>query len=476
MKIVVRVELITDWGDTNTIEVGRIDRPSETLDSESVGLSLGDGKQLLHNLQQAVIPAQTDEICALRRICRRCQRWTALKDYRNRKVATVFGTVSFRSPRIVSCACEPPWYLETAFCPLWPIIPERATPELLALQAKLAAQMSYRRVVETMREFLPVDDKINHVTVRNRALRVGTRIDAIELPGVQPRSPITEWTLAIDGGFVRGRAKAEIRSFEILTGRLAAPGEKPRVFACVRSELPDVAQRLTSLVQTHGGTSHPRLSVITDGANGIQSIYRQLPFTATPILDWFHISMRVRHLEQIVRGLLARSETEQYTKKALRTYVSRLRWCFWHANAVKAGQRMRQILLLCRIVVAESARFARSLEQLDYRVGELFAYLESNSGSTIAYGKYYREHRPISTAMAESAVNQVINARMCKHQHMRWTPRGAHLLAQVRCAVINGDLSAKLGAHRACMNEVPEDVARFLELMQQAEEAEPHAF
>jgi hypothetical protein len=47
MKIVVRVELITDWGDVNTIEVGRIDRPSQTLDPESVGLSLADGKQLL---------------------------------------------------------------------------------------------------------------------------------------------------------------------------------------------------------------------------------------------------------------------------------------------------------------------------------------------------------------------------------------------------------------------------------------------
>jgi hypothetical protein len=52
MKIVIRVELITDWGDANTIEVGRIDRPSQTLDSESVGLSLADGKQLLHNLQR----------------------------------------------------------------------------------------------------------------------------------------------------------------------------------------------------------------------------------------------------------------------------------------------------------------------------------------------------------------------------------------------------------------------------------------
>ena len=83
--------------------------------------------------------------------------------------------------------------------------------------------------------------------------------------------------------------------------------------------------------------------------------------------------MRVLYLEQIIRGLLLRFKTEQYTKKALCTYVNRLRWCFWHANAVKAEHRMRQILLLCRIVVAQTARFARSLVQLDYRLGELLA-------------------------------------------------------------------------------------------------------
>jgi hypothetical protein len=47
MKIVVRIELVTDWGEVNTIEVGRIDRPSQTLDPESAGLSLADGKKLL---------------------------------------------------------------------------------------------------------------------------------------------------------------------------------------------------------------------------------------------------------------------------------------------------------------------------------------------------------------------------------------------------------------------------------------------
>ena len=130
---------------------------------------------------------------------------------------------------------------------------------------------------------------------------------------------------------------------------------------------------------------------------------------------------------------------------------------------------MRQILMLCRIVVSETEKFKERLEHLDYRLREFFAYLESNKGMTIDYGKRYRTGKPISTAMAESAVNQVLNARMCKRQQMRWTPRGAHLLAQVRCAVINGDLTAKLKTYKAQQVEkVPEEVTRFLDLLQQA--------
>ena len=55
---------------------------------------------------------------------------------------------------------------------------------------------------------------------------------------------------------------------------------------------------------------------------------------------------------------------------------------------------------------------------------------------------------PISSSIAESAVNQVVNHRMGKKQ-VRWTDEGAHCLAQVRVAVLNGELPvqrlAKLG-------------------------------
>jgi hypothetical protein len=47
----------------------------------------------------------------------------------------------------------------------------------------------------------------------------------------------------------------------------------------------------------------------------------------------------------------------------------------------------------------------------------------------------------ISTAFTESAVNQVISKRMVTKQQMRWTPRGAHLLLQIRTRVLNDQLT-----------------------------------
>ena len=43
--------------------------------------------------------------------------------------------------------------------------------------------------------------------------------------------------------------------------------------------------------------------------------------------------------------------------------------------------------------------------------------------------------------MVESAVNQVVSTRMVKKQQMRWSPRGAHLLLQVRTRVLNDTLT-----------------------------------
>ena len=56
------------------------------------------------------------------------------------------------------------------------------------------------------------------------------------------------------------------------------------------------------------------------------------------------------------------------------------------------------------------------------------------------YGERHRHGEAISNAFVESTVNQVVSKRMVKKQQMRWTPRGAHLLLQVRTRVLNDDL------------------------------------
>ncbi|WP_375541888.1 hypothetical protein [Paraburkholderia sp. CNPSo 3281] len=165
--------------------------------------------------------------------------------------------------------------------------------------------------------------------------------------------------------------------------------------------MPDAVDRLAQLVRSITNNDHPKLSVITDGANGLQTIASQLPFTPKSVLDWFHISMRVRYLEQIAKGLRVTSEPENAAKHKLTARIGKLRWCFWHGNAAKAASRMREISTICRSVAPQTPQAADSLAQLGYRVRELVAYVKANGGSTINYGKLYREGEPISTAMAE---------------------------------------------------------------------------
>jgi hypothetical protein len=393
------------------------------------------------------------------------------KDYRPRKIDTVFGTVRLRSPRIISCYCEPPFYLELPISPLAPLLPERATPELQLLQAKLCAGLSYRRAAGILREFLPVNAKFNHVTLRNRTLRLGQRIDGVS-PSIDPvvsKKDPADWTIAIDGGFVRGIGQGELRNFEILTGRLATANTKPYVFAWVGSLAKGGADRISTLVRARTGHQEPKLCMVTDGANNTLSIRQGLPFPATPILDWFHISMKIRHVEQMVQGLRPRTETERATRNLLTADLGKLRWCLWHNNASKLDRTLSRILLMCRIVVAETPGFKKALDRIDYRIREVLSYVLRNSAEPVAYGRRYRKGQSISSAMAESAVNQVINARMCKLQQMRWTPRGAHFLAQVRCAVLNGDAADRLNAYEAAHTyQMDPDVEKFLGLLNQA--------
>ena len=86
-------------------------------------------------------------------------------------------------------------------------------------------------------------------------------------------------------------------------------------------------------------------------------------------------------------------------------------------------------------VSPEARKLARTLHEFEQ-------YNRANQSSIPNYGDRYHNGEAISSAVAESSVNQVISKRFVKKQQMRWTRRGAHLLLQVRTRVLDDTLSA----------------------------------
>jgi len=76
-----------------------------------------------------------------------------------------------------------------------------------------------------------------------------------------------------------------------------------------------------------------------------------------------------------------------------------------------------------------------------WKLNAIFEYLRRNAHTLVNYGARHRKGLPISSSIAESAVNQVVSHRMAKKQQMRWTDEGAHCMAQVRVAIFNQEFS-----------------------------------
>jgi hypothetical protein len=82
------------------------------------------------------------------------------------------------------------------------------------------------------------------------------------------------------------------------------------------------------------------------------------------------------------------------------------------------------------------------LKKLARAVEEFGTYIDNNASGIVNYGERHRCGERISTGFVESTINQLIAKRFVKKQQMRWTPRGAYLLLQVRVQTLNDDLQA----------------------------------
>ncbi len=181
------------------------------------------------------------------------------------------------------------------------------------------------------------------------------------------------------------------------------------------------------------------VTAISDGDPALPALVRSATAgPVEPIHDWFHLSMRVHHVEQVMRGLCALEPLPLVLTDHAQIDVERLRHLLWNGHHEKACETLGRIASWAKDAVVPNQPVAKAtVRRLAARCAELRSYIENNEGALIDYGQRYRAGKPISTSRAEGTVNQLVSARMNKRRQMRWSPRGAHRVLQVRAAVLD---------------------------------------
>ena len=147
-------------------KVFTIDRPMVIDSSDDIGLGREDANALLSSLQQILVTSQFDHDAGHRGACDTCGQKRNVKDYRSRKIDTLYGRVTIRRPRYLCPHCGP--------CHS-PLIAS-STPEFDLIRSTLAAHLPYRVASELLSTLLPADSGTTHTTIRNRIAHVAEQL------------------------------------------------------------------------------------------------------------------------------------------------------------------------------------------------------------------------------------------------------------------------------------------------------------
>lgn len=182
------------------------------------------------------------------------------------------------------------------------------------------------------------------------------------------------------------------------------------------------------------------MTVVSDGEAALPNLVKAaLNQSVTHILDWWHISMRVRHIENVFKGVVAGAVDLSEEQREIANLVDRIRWQIWHNKHANTLESLHRIQQLCAKQKPEdNIETELSAAMVSRRCPKLETYLTRNRSSLTNYGQRYRSGRPISSSRAEGCVDDIANARMGKRRRIRWSPRGAHRVAVTRAAILGG--------------------------------------
>src|SRR5664280_893073 len=241
MRVTVSVTIQPD-GDGAPAVAGDVFTCERTspLAPDTVGLHLDEAKALLTGVQDTMVAAQARAAVAENAVCPGCGAARRHKDTRQIVVRTLYGVLRLDSPRWRQCGCTP--HAHATISPLTALLPERATPELMYLEAKFAALASYGASANLLGELLPLGRRLHATAIRFHTRAVAQRLED-ELGDEQagfidtcPRDwqrlprPDLPLVVGLDGGYVHSAAQRSRRDgwFEVIAGKAVPAQGRPQ--------------------------------------------------------------------------------------------------------------------------------------------------------------------------------------------------------------------------------------------------------
>lgn len=213
----------------------------------------------------------------------------------------------------------------------------------------MASQYSYRQAAAILHELLPVDLRFGHVSVRNATLDAGGRLDQDQIS-----EPFADWrrpqpgprtvTLGFDGGYARRIRKGPRRNFEIFTGAGEIDG-KIWVFASAHKTAPGFKRRLGAFVSRLRINSAEPIALMTDGAKSLLRLKALLPIRTRFVLDYFHVSMKLRHIDQCIGVIPPTALSPDGSIFELYDRFNYLRGYLWSGRRAKFEQSVDRLLV-----------------------------------------------------------------------------------------------------------------------------------
>jgi len=243
-----------------------------------------------------------------------------------------------------------------------------------------------------------------------------------------PNGPLT---VGSDGGYVRAQGKPGwcevIAAKSLLAFTRGEESEAPvsrKGVAFVQTDDQPPQRRLCEGLQSQGHQRNQPITCLSEGGDTVRALQLYLNPPAEPLLEWFHVALRLTVIQQTATGLSNQTRDEE-ADSPLRDPVmrdwERLQWYLWHGNVFKALQVGQSVAMDLDAAVATNGHgTARTLLKA---VEAFHPYLEHNQGFIPNYGERYRHGERIRTGSVESTVKQVISTRFCTKQQMAWTPR-----------------------------------------------------